>query len=44
VVATYTKQITKSERVSLALLNDEGMLELFALDGAVGANGLQLAS
>jgi GAF domain-containing protein len=37
VVATYTKQITKTERVSLALLNDQGMLEVFALDGTVGA-------
>ncbi|MGB0387961.1 MAG: ATP-binding protein [Ardenticatenaceae bacterium] len=36
-VATHTKEITNTERVSLSLLNEAGMLEVFALDGTVGA-------
>ncbi len=36
-LASHTKLITKTERVSVSLLNDAGRLEIFALDGEVGA-------
>jgi len=37
IFATETKEITNTERVSVALLNEAGMLEVFALDGDAGA-------
>ncbi len=42
-VANKTKQIIGTERVSVALLNDQGRLELFALDGVEGAMSLGIS-